>query len=127
MNEWEHEFFYMLDEFIISPLWFIWTFPEKKSYLPGHILLFIAQIRRNLASSLRHIARLCQYLLNTLLLQKSFFKNGKGDLMKMRNEMQQKTLSIISYGDHTILGKLPKMSKQSAGMFIVLSPNGSTS
>lgn len=41
----------------------------------------------------------------------------------MRDEMQHKTLSIISYGDDTVLGKLPKMSKQFAGMFKVFSPN----
>lgn len=45
----------------------------------------------------------------------------------MRDEMQQETLSIISYGDHTVLGKLPKMSEQPAGMFNVLSPNVSAS
>lgn len=41
----------------------------------------------------------------------------------MKDEMQQKTLSIISYGDHTVLSKLPKMGEQSVGMFNVLSPN----
>lgn len=124
MNE-NTSFFHMLNEFI-SPLWFVWTFPKKKNDLPGHILLLTVQIRRNLASCLRQIAGLCQCPLNTLiriLLQDSFFKNGKGDPMQMKDEMQQKTLSIISYGDHTVLGKLLKMGEQSVGMFNVLSPS----